>query len=379
MKETLVIMGSHPRTRGQFDFNRQDCDVWVFNEAMSQDWVKRADAVFQLHIPVIWKNPNNRNDPKHYKWLQETTTPVYMQEQYTDVPASVKFPKDEILNMLPNAKQNGQLIREVDCSPAWALALGIYLGYKRIEVYGVELESNTEYTYQQGNFKYWVGVAVGRGIEVDIHSRMFGAPLYGYEGEVYIDYEEFQKRIDSVQPAHSEKVTKFKAAMASIRSLFDGMKARDTSSELVPAVQLCIEAAAQLGEIDGIIQENQRYKGKADTMRESVKEFVFSRQEFEQGAATGRKNLEETQRQIAMMQGQLELIRTSTVKAAKGSPKRLKAMEAYARMLDNFIAANNAYGLWNGVTGENYLYMARLDKGIKAAGGKKSEEAILNA
>lgn len=169
-----------------FDFNRADCDIWVFNESMSTEWVKRADAVFQLHIPTIWRNPNNRNDPRHYQWLKSGNTPtIYMQEKYEDVPKALEFPKDEVLTMLPNAKVNDGLIREVMSTPSWALAYAVYLGYERIDIYGIELDSNTEYSYQQGNFKYWVGVAVGRGIEVNVYSSMFNAPLYGYEGEVF--------------------------------------------------------------------------------------------------------------------------------------------------------------------------------------------------
>jgi len=99
---TLAIIGSHPRTREAFDFNRTDADVWLFNEAYSNKdnvWAKRADAVFQLHDPIIWTNPKNRNDPKHYDWLKSTLTTVYMQSHYDDVPSSVAYPLDEIKAM----------------------------------------------------------------------------------------------------------------------------------------------------------------------------------------------------------------------------------------------------------------------------------------
>jgi hypothetical protein len=377
MKDTLVIMGSHPRTRGDFDFSRQDCDIIIFNEAAKQEWVKRADYVLQIHDPIIWKNPQNRNDPQHYEWLKSTTTPVYMQDVYPDVPNSVRFPKDEILTMLPNARNNGELIREVDCSPAWALALGIYQGYKRIEIYGVELESNTEYQYQQGNFKYWCGIAAGRGVELDIHSSLFGSPLYGYEGEVSIPYETFQERIDTLMPLKKDKSGTFSAHAVTMTKAFDGFISGDVKDFTV-LVQNTITAANDLSYIEGAMQENLRYKGKADKMRESGGDFIFSRQEFEQGAAASRKNFEQTIEGLNMMKGQLELVHGSTVGAAKDSPKRKKLMASYSAMLQEFVRANGALGLWRGVMDENYRYMSRLDAGIKAAGGVKSEEAILN-
>lgn len=376
MRDILVIMGSHPRTRELFDFTRQDCDVWVFNEAAKQPWAKKVDGVLQLHVPAIWRNPKNRNDPQHYDWLKNTDIPVFMQEKYEDVPASVKFPKDEILGMLPNARVNGKPIREVSCSPAWALAYGIYLGYKKIELYGIELGSDTEYHYQQGNFKYWLGVAAGRGIEVDFHSTMFDNPLYGYEGEVAIEYEEFTKRIDEVAPFKTSIEKQLEAEMYNLWNIFDKQIDADVSKELLEKVQDVIIIAGKLGEADGTIQENKRYLDRADTMKVNGGKFVFSRQEFEQGAAQSREHLKTALENLNMMKGQLEMVHAASMLPAKGSPKRIKQLAAYREGLKVFIKANNVLGLWKGVTSENMRYMQRLDAGIKAAGGVKSEEAI---
>ena len=65
------------------------------------------------------------------------------------------------------------------------LALGIYLGYEEIWLYGSELSSNTEYTYQATNYAFWIGFAVGKGIDLHLecwHDEFF-QPIYGYEGE----------------------------------------------------------------------------------------------------------------------------------------------------------------------------------------------------
>jgi hypothetical protein len=377
MKDTLVIVGSYPQTRGLFDFSRTDCDVWVFNEAMNQSWVKRADAVFQLHIPTIWRNPQNRNDPKHYEWLKSTNVPVFMQEKYGDVPASVEFPKDKILRDFPNAKQNGEPIREVACSPAWALAYAIYLGYPKIEIYGVELASNTEYAYQQGNFKYWLGVAVGKGIDVNIHSKMFNAPLYGYEGEVFLPYETFGDRIAELDT--TKLAEKYGAAVKVMLTETERIMQGDNTDTILPLVQEAVNSAVALGEIDGAIQENERYKNKADEMIKTDEKFVFSRQEFEHGAAVRKKEVEQLVNVISAMKGQLEIYHNSALMAAKGSPKRRKLTEALKAKQIELIRAHNAFGILRGAMNENYRYMSRLDAGIKAAGGVKSEEAILQS
>jgi len=171
MKDTVAIVGSHPRTRLEFDFNRTDCDIWIFNEALSNGTFPRADAVFQMHVPPIWRNPANRNDAHHFEWLQEPKdgTEVYMQDQYPDVPRSVRYPLEEVTERFG--------VRHFTSSIAYALALACFKGYKRMEVYGVEMETNTEYQYQRDGVTLWLGVAMGLGIKVDAHISMFDQPL----------------------------------------------------------------------------------------------------------------------------------------------------------------------------------------------------------
>src|SRR5688500_3302918 len=105
MRETVAIIGSHPRTREAFDFNRTDADIWLFNEAISnpenRKWAKRADMIWQMHVPAIWRNPTNRNDPHHYEWLQkQDECDVMMQDEYPDVPRSMRYPLEDIRKML---------------------------------------------------------------------------------------------------------------------------------------------------------------------------------------------------------------------------------------------------------------------------------------
>ena len=48
----------------------------------------------------------------------------------------------------------------------------------------------------------------------------------------------------------------------------------------------------------------------------------------------------------------------------------------YGEYLKNYIAKAGSHAGWAGAAEENFAYMARLDAGIKAAGGQKSEEAM---
>lgn len=376
MKNTVVIMGSHPRTRAEFDFNRDDCDIWVFNEAISNHTFPRADAVFQMHEEAIWRNPGNRNDPKHAEWLKtQTETVVYMQEQYADVPAAVRFPLAEIIERFH--------ISYFTSSVAYAIALACFHGYKRIEIYGVEMETNTEYQYQRDGVTLWIGVALGMDIEVDLHIGILkDQPLYGYEGEVVIDYHRFEERITellpSIEQASREHITAKLAADNLLRQ-FTEDASREAEEKLFASVSSLAAKTEKLGMLDGAKQENERYKKKADDMRTASGEFLFSRQEFESAAKILSDKAEQANTAFISLGTTLGHVHDSIKRTAKGSPKRLALMGEYEKILIMYLKAKNQQAIYRGAAQENFVYMAWLDKHIRAAGGAKSEAVLLES
>lgn len=379
--KTLAIIGSHPRTRELFDFNRTDVEVWLFNEARSGKsnlWAKRADVIFQMHIPAIWKNPKNRNDPGHFDWLQtQNECAVYMQEQYPEVPRAIKYPLAEILDMLGN-KENHFLTSSVP----QALALAAYLGvYDRVEVYGVAMETNTEYQFQREGVSFWLGFLKGRGVDVYFADPTFNAPLYGYEGEVFIKYERFTERIAELEPDFKKAEDVYRAAHTEFNAALEQFATNGQAHEnkLMQAVINMRQASEQLGIYDGAMQENKRYQAKADEMKKTADNFVFSRQEFESGAGNNRNRANELNTELISLGTTLEHIHNNIKAAAKGSPKRKKYLDMYKTAIERYWRINNALGLHKGVASENFNYMAYLDQHIRAAGGVKSEEAILES
>lgn len=382
MNKTLAIIGSHPRTREAFDFTRSDVDVWMFNEATSNPantWAKRADVIFQMHVPAIWKNPNNRNDPQHYEWLKsQTQTVVYMQEAYPDVPMAQRYPLAEIQAMINDP------CHFLTSSVPQAMALAAYLKqYERIEIYGVAMETNTEYQFQREGVSYWLGYLKGQGVDVYFADPTFQAPLYGYEGEVFIKYERFAERIAELEPELQRVQLAYTTAKGGFERAFpafvESVNAMNEQN-LYDAVVNLRNATEQLGMVDGAIQENKRYQAKADEMRAaSGGEFVFSRQEFESNAKTNRDRISQFATELASLGTTLEHVHRNIAQAAKNSPKRKKYIGMYKQVVGNYLQIQNAEGIVKGASAENFMYMSYLDKHIRAAGGAKSEEAILQA
>lgn len=368
MKDTLVVMGSHPRTRNEFDWTRTDCDIVVFNEACKMDWVKRADYVTQMHLPVIWRNPGNRNDPKHYEWLKSGNTPVIlMQEQYEDVPRAQRYPIEEVLKL-------GR--KYLTSSAAYSIAFGIVQGYQRIEIYGVEMETNTEYQHQRPGVAYWVGLAEGVGIEVDFHGNLLDCPLYGYEGDVKFDYSFFDKRLAELSVPLKQAFDTYNDACEKSNDLVIGYLNSDTSgNELVSLLQKQSELGSLYGVQRGAEQEIKRYKGKADVQIKATGDFLFSRQEFEFCAATFVKD-----RDLAIVkatefgkqcQESFELLRKTQNRA-----KRKNRMDQFVKCVGDYVQESIKVGMFDGAAKENKYLMAKLDELVRMAGGEASREVM---
>lgn len=375
MRDTLAIVGSHPQTRMLFDFNREDCDVIVFNEAMKEPWCGRADYVLQMHIPTIWRNPKNRNDPHHYEWLQREDIPlIIMQDEYPDVPRSVKYPMDEICDGLLG-KFN---FRYFTSSVAYALAWAIWKGYRKIELYGVEMETTTEYAAQRPGVAFWVGYALGYGIEFESHVKMFDEPLYGYEGDIRLDYAMFDKRLNEVAQPLQDITNQYNAQKKSAEQyaaefVATGLHPENVHNAIMTAVQL----ATQFGILDGIRQEVVRYKGKADEMiKASGGDFVFSRQEFEgvlQALAKAHgEAILQAQAAGAQCHEQFEY-----AKKAKARERRHNRMKAFTAAVEEYIKAATKVGIYEGAGQENQRLIKELDALIRAAGGEKSAEVLM--
>lgn len=358
--KTVCIVGSHPDTRALAPFDDLSQEIWVFNEAAKADWCKRVDAVFQLHKPVIWRSKANRNDPKHYEWLKNADCKIYMQDHYSDVPSSVKYPLDEVLKIAD--------IRYLTSSVAYALALAIYQGYDVIKIYGVEMESNTEYAHQRPGVALWLGVAVGRGIKVEFATnKFFAEPLYGYEGTDTIPVEMYKKRIDEITPKAKELDANFKTKLAEVDHILTGWVDNFKSGykELDQAIMALSQAAHDFGAYDGALQQVERYYKKCQTMLAESGECLIMRQEYEGNSAGARKAREGAIGNYNMAAVKLEEA-LKPFEWATSKDRRKVLVHDFKKCLAEYVKRAVDIGITEGVMMENDLIMITHDKVTRA-------------
>lgn len=211
-KDKVALVAFAPTTRDLAPWDDPDYEIWILNEGYNFPWVKRFDRLFQIHPRWDVFRLDNANDPNHGLWLQNKSGPcvnckgtgklsqgacgrcvdgvytppanrssvksIFMQKQWDDIPNSVEFPLNEVTNLLP---LNGQ--KYFASSFAYMLSLAFLMGFPRVEIYGFEMGTNTEYSYQRPNAEYLMGLYQGKGLDIYLpkESTLRKSLLYGYQ------------------------------------------------------------------------------------------------------------------------------------------------------------------------------------------------------
>lgn len=200
MKDKVCLCGMAKSSRYDAPVDDPDYDVWTLNEAeglyvkdkklRNADGKKgfledasgafRCDLLLQMHPEFEYTNPENFNDSGHWEYLQqEHPFPIMMLGIDERIPASNKYPLDDIL------ADFGEISQYFTSTCAYMIALAIHWGYKTIRIAGFEMASEEEYHNQRNCAEFWLGIARGRGLKIELpsESNLLGGKslLYGYE------------------------------------------------------------------------------------------------------------------------------------------------------------------------------------------------------
>lgn len=158
-------------------FNDLSWELW--SHASCRDRCRREpDVFFDLHPPELWRDPVKKKwDPGYLKWLTRNHVPIYMQDRYEDVPASIRYPFEQMITEFPRGYMTN--------SAVYMVALALMQGATHLGIFGCHYQAKSEYAAQRGSMEYWLGVAEGRGVHVLIPPTcdLLNRPslLYGYQ------------------------------------------------------------------------------------------------------------------------------------------------------------------------------------------------------
>jgi hypothetical protein len=350
---SLAIVGSHPDSREKAPFDDPNYEIFLFNEAPQKPEIyRRWDTCLQIHIPEVYSSETNWVNKDHWKWLQQDHGPdkrIFMQEVDPRVPNSIRYPIEGVRSLVP--------YKYLRSSPAMALALAIYLGYKDISLYGNDLSSNTEYHYQATNYTFWIGFAHGRGINLDMQcwrSEFFEQPIYGYEGELQLEREHFLSLFNDHQIVHKMKNKAFEKIKDKLKTAM-----LESKFEKVGEISLDLEISAiATGESFGAMQEAKRYSERTDHI---------SRQEFERVSAQAQLDGEGVEKLMHHEAGKCEYV--WNVWKQTGNLEALQQLRAF---MDKRTELAFDMGKHLGIFRENTAFMNEYDQRVQAAGGKRA-------
>ena len=194
----VCLLGFAQSTQGPAWELPKSVPIWSLNNAFMKGF-PRLDAVFDPHPIEHIKHPAYiKGRPTHdrIEWLRTNTEiPVYMQKAYKEVPMAVRYPIEEVIQLLGDKE-------DLTSTFALMMAYAILQEPKRIYVYGFNMGVEYEYRYQLPGGRAMIRFAKARGIDVvgPPESLLFRpTKVYGYEGSAMIGRRTLEKAQQAYQ------------------------------------------------------------------------------------------------------------------------------------------------------------------------------------
>jgi hypothetical protein len=177
MGRKIALCGSHSASLTDAPWGDPSWEFW--GHASSRAWYQhQMDRYFDLHPPACWTR-GGKKTTGYPQWLARNTVPIYMQQKYPEVPASIAYPKGRILLEYADARNY------FTGHAAWMIALALTEGVSTIGLFGVNYGTESEYVRQRGSCEYWIGRAAGTGVRIILPEQctLLRDPklLYGYQ------------------------------------------------------------------------------------------------------------------------------------------------------------------------------------------------------
>ena len=170
-------------------------EVWLSNWHRGYNIrLPRALTEWTRYFNMHSKAHQMKTYPGGHKWYREHAHEgrIVLRDPDPDIVPSEVFPREAIQDFF---KTSDKPQRYFTCSVCWFIALAIYEGFERIELWGFEVRATKpKYAFERPCIAYWIHEAEKRGIEVWTPPEMirptlaeagdpntYDGPLYGYE------------------------------------------------------------------------------------------------------------------------------------------------------------------------------------------------------
>lgn len=355
---TIALVGMAPSARPLIPHISPDTGLFMIAAAWNMPELPRQpDVCIEIHPTWLLSHPNY--SPGLWDWLHYSHPfPIFTYKTEPTIPASVRYPLKQVrANFLWNVLR-GPDARQVDyftSSLDYLMALALAYEPERIEIYGFDMATDTEYRFQREGGSFWYGIAAGLGVEVWLPDDcpMLKSRLYSFEGSQWVQ----QRRLEELK-----------------EQMFAGMeRASAKHAEMEAAAPVVDEAAPTPEQIeyfkhmDEVRDVFYIYSGAAQTLEQliasSVVEGILTRQETERIRSEVIAGKNHHISRLNWFEGQVTSLKQGYLAAVKKkATKRAQLIEAE---LEAALADQNQarmdYFMHNGATQLLYHLIAECD------------------
>ena len=172
----IAIVGLSPSTHDDAPYEDPDWEVWGL--PWDNDRYPYFDRLFDIHpLECIREAIPSFYPPGYEVRLKELDAPLYMQQDYHDIPNAIEYPLKAVSDLVGDYYNS---------SIAYMMGLAIYEGVDRIGLWGVDMDGPgepghaDEYRDERPNCEYLLGFAKAKGIEIYLPEK---CPLLKFGGE----------------------------------------------------------------------------------------------------------------------------------------------------------------------------------------------------
>lgn len=169
--ERKIAIVGFTGSREQAPWDDPSWELWGLNNLHIMTPWQRCKRWYDLH-----DDRTIESDEQHVAWLRSLTNmPVYVWQTREEWPTSVQYPRELV------TKEFGSYFTN---SVSWMLAHAILEGATTIGVWGIDMAQGGEYSSQRPSCEYFLGLAAGLGITIEIADTsdlLKTAGLYGAE------------------------------------------------------------------------------------------------------------------------------------------------------------------------------------------------------
>jgi hypothetical protein len=171
----IGFLGSHEASLKFAPWGDASWEFW--GHASSRGMFRQQPhRFFDLHRKECWAKSNNKGQ-KYLNWLASNPVPIYMQDRFPEVPASIRYPFEQVCYGIKRKYFTSHV--------AYMIALALSEGVTHLGFFGVNYSPDCEYGTQRGSTEYWMGRAEALGVHLEMPETctLLADPkeLYGYQ------------------------------------------------------------------------------------------------------------------------------------------------------------------------------------------------------